>query len=809
MYNNLNNTKEGVMTKVKRNCFVAFISILLLLSIGLFFGCQKDNKGGENPTTLGSGTIVESEIDGKVKYTAVADKWNVFAGWFDGPLKYSNNATILVDSETPDNLVAKFETSGLLAIDRILNGSYYVYEDLVQNEGEFFNMDYHTTLAIQGKTYSASLDVERGGYFSKSGGFHDYAVVKDGDEVLFSQYYIDDSQDSMLYIDYGDRKVAVEDFQTVGSFLVDFPTISQNVWKMKDLVSNKIYSTLDNYLGFRNSVGMISEVENTKNKTKIVLNADALLNELKDKISALDDEELAGFKDLILTLTNQYQGIANKLPKIVLEAEIQYTTQGENEIIDKVTFKATFEENYNFSLDNNLFTIPACTMMCVIENVDIRIGSTPNAVPLEIITAFPEAVHSVNFHADSTLYFLKEDIIYEGEFDVIDEYKIEYDSDINACAIVDAITKEGEFDQSKIDWQNLGFLSLKISLVENPDDSEQLSRHNGEKEYLNLLIDTQKFGAKALVYVGLYNPKTLNGTATSNYILSGTYEIPALVKYMPEVVENLENIGEDGDGEAQTLSQSQNSNIVANLVSASVKSSIDFIQPEVTSDEILFRLFMELLKTIAPENQVVQEGLTFTDFGSTLAVGEVKDLIEEKFSQTDDVLSSLGLQNNIFGNKTTHIAIKAGEILHGGVVQNQQNEYVDADGNTFVGQFNSAHKMLIGVADNSQVTGGLDDASFTKAGIKTEVENLNGKSLTIETGLFSDNSTSTTFENCQGNQAKLAMRVFRAEYTMIDEDSAEITVYLSFSAGTLQSLMVGTFDLPYGLVSYTTQVELN
>lgn len=795
------------MTKTRKNLLALFVSFLLVFTMAILYGCTGDNKGGENCTTSGNGVIISNtDDDGIETKTAVADKWNVFMGWYDGLDKYSDKATIVIDKKTPDNLVAKFASSGTLSADRILNGAYQRYSQAIESNEDYLNYSYETTLAVKGNLIDAHLDVQRGGYLSLNGeGFNDYAVVKDNGQTLFSQYYVDDTEDAMLYIDLIDRKVAVDDLTSVGDYDISIEELSNTVWTLQNLVDSKTYSTIDGYIGFRNSVGFIGNVENSKNQTKITLNVDNLLNELKDKIAMLDDPDLDWLKNAVETLTKQYQGISNKLPKIVFEVVVDYQTVSGIEEISAVTFKGTFEENYNFELDGKIFTIPACTMSCKIENANFSLSNTPNAVPSEIISSFPEAVHAVNVHADGTLSFLKEDVITAQPEIVIDQYRIDFDADINPHFIIDAIGDDGNIDVDNIDWEELGFLSFKISLIENPEDESQASRHNGSTEYLNLLVDTKKYGAKAFVYVDLYNPKTLSGTTTSTFILKGVYEIPELVEFMPEIIGGLE---EEQAGGTSKLSASNENMIVANLLSSSIKGAYNLFDTDITEGEFLFDLLMEVLEKIAPDNELITKGLSYTEFGTTLAVEEIKDLIEETFSSTDDTLSSLGLHNNIFGEKTTHIAINTDTISYGSVVKNAGGEYIDENGKVFVDEYNSAHKMLVAVADGSKVLG-IDDLSYTKADIANEVLALKGKSVKIETGLFSDGTTSSTFENCQGNQAELAMRVYRAQYQLTDDNTAEITVYLSYSAGTLQSLLVNTFDIPYGLIKYTTTVSLN
>ena len=793
---------EGYMKLARKNLLFILMTFLLVLSMAILYGCTEE-KDAESFVTSGNGTIVENiDDEGVVTCTAVADEWNVFMGWYDGMEKYSDKATITVNKKTPDGLVAKFLSSGTLSADRILNGAYHRYGEFLQNQGGYVNYSYDTTISMQSPLINREFDVERGGYIDlNGGGLHDFAVVKEGQEVVLSQYYIDDAENAMLYIDSDGRKITAEDFVSIGSKVLKLPEIEASVWKLQNILDGNAFSQLDGYIGFRNAVGFIGSVENSSTQTKLSLKVDSLLNELKDRIALIDDKDLQWLKDIVETLSSQYVGINNKLPQIDCEIVVDYQKNDNVETINSITFQAYFAESYHFSFDGKLFTVPAGTISCKIENANVVLSQTPNGVPSEIISAFPEAVHALNFHADATLSFLKQTNVVTSQLSLIDEYSVNFDADINARAVLDAIDKDGELQLDKIDWDELGFLSLKISLIENPNDQNQASRHNGSTEYLNLLIDTKEYGAKAFVYIDLFNPKT---TATSKYIINASYDIEKLVEVVPDIVEGLQ---EDADATAQSTSDMTNDLEVANLLTTTLKSAISLSNDTLSTDEILFEVVLSLLTKIAPDNEIIKNGLSYTsEFGSTLAIDEVKDLIQEEFSSTDKILSSIG--NNLFGTTTSHVALKAGNLVYGCVIKNQDNKYVDQEGNVFVDEYNDAHKTLVGVATDGKVAG-IDDATFTKTALENEVKALQGKSVTINNALFSDGSTSSTFENCQGNQATIAMKVYRAEYQIVDENTAQITVYMTFSAGLLQSMLLGTFDIPYGLIEYTTNVTLN
>ncbi len=797
------------MTKTRRNLLVVMIIFLLLLATTILYGCSGDSKGGENCVVSGNGTILEKTDDeGVLTYTAVAEKWNVFSGWYDGMDKYSDKATIVVDSKTPDGLIAKFETSGTLSIDRALNGAYNRYSEAIQTQANYLNLQYDTTLSIKGDVVDSTLDIERGGYFALNGeGFHDYLLMKENEKNVFASYYIDDSKDAMLYLNFNGRKVKVDDFMSIGKKILNLPNASNEIWKLENLIEDDIFSMIDGYLGFRNAVGFIGKVENSKNQTKITFNLDRLLNELKNKLSAVTDPAYEGIKAIVNTLTSQYSGIGNLVPKIIFDIEIDYILQGEVERISAITINGTFEEDYKFMIEGNLIEIPACKMSVKIENAQISLSETPNVIPAEIIASFPEdVVHAVNVHADGILSFLKQNVA-TLDLNIIDQYKIELDADINHHFLKNAINEKGEFDTRKVDWEEFGFLSFRILLIENEADNQQSLRHGGSTEYLNILIDTKNFGAKAFIYVDLYNPQTLRGMATSKYVLSGSYDLAKLFEVMPQVVKNL--TGEEGEvPESQTISKLSGEMLIASILANCIGGAVDLETGEVTADEVLFDLFVSMLDKIVPNNSLIKEGMTYSEFGGTLAVEEIKKLISEEFESANSTLSSLGLHNNIFGESTSHIAIKANKLLYGSVIKNQLGEYVDEAGISFAKKYNAAHKMLVGVAEGTEVIG-LTDKEFSANSIESELEELVGSSVVVSEGLFSDGSTSSKFTNCQGNQAEISMKIYRAEFKIINENTAEITAYLTFSAGTLQSLLVGTFDIPYGLIEFKTTITLS
>ncbi len=775
------------MTKIKNNLIYIILALLIVATLGVFYGC---NKGEEQDpyTVTGHGSVTESldENGDIISLTATADKWNTFSGWYDGLIKYSNQKTITITKNTPKGLVAKFETNGMTGVDRLLFGTYQRYADVLEGEGEYLNFSCDADISVVSGLLSKTLSFTSGGYASKDGnGFNAYSRALENDKQVFATYYTDDTENAGLYIDFGTHKVAVGDFNTLGKMPFSLATFD-GAWNLVSLLDEDIYKTLDDYLGTRNAVGFVEEVENSPTQTRLVLNLDKLLNELKDRIYALTDPKWQGIKDVVETLTNQYSGIANKLPKIQLSIYANYEKVGEEERLSSLEMTALFEEDYLLEIENTLVTIPQGMMTVNLKNAQIAISDTPNAIPQEIISTFPQAVHAVNFHAEGTLSFLKENVATLNKR-VIDQYLVELDADINFRCLENAI-EEDEINVEKIDWNKFGFLSFKITLIENLDDANQSNRHNGSTEYLNILIDTQKFGAKALIHADLYNPKTLQGAGTSTYILNGSYDLAELARILPKVAGDLEEEYENPTP--------------ANLVMTTATASFGIIQS--SPDEILHNILINILKNIDPDNQIVAEGLEITEFGTTLAVEKVKDLIEEKFASANDTLASLGLHNNLFGNETSHIAYKTGTFTYGITTQNADGEYVDAQGNKFADEFNQKHITLIGVADGTD----MFTETFTLANIADEVNALVGKYVTVTKGTFSDGSESTTFANCAGNQAEIAMRVYSARYEMTGTDTAKITTYLTFSAGTLQSLMTGTFNVPYGLVEYTFEVQL-
>jgi len=787
------------MTKSKKGIILIIFSLLLVLSVGIFFGCDKDTTGGENCVTLGNGSIVEkTNEEGKTTYTAVADKWNVFSGWYNGVDKYSDKATIIVDKNTPDGLTAKFETSGMLSFDRILNGSYNSYDKATESEGEYLNLTYAGSVELNSKDSQINYDIEGGGYISLNGeGFNEYQILKENDTAALTRYYIDDSENATLYLDIDGRKVTVEDFSSFGQLVFDLPGLSDAGWSIQKLLGTEVYNFIEGFIGFRNSVGFIGNVENSENQTKITFNVDKLLNDLKNKVSQLKDEKFEDVKKVIETLTSEYTGILNKLPKITLDFTINYNDSENLEKISSLEILANFEQDYKIKIEDETIVIPAGSINFTIESMQVAVSQNANAIPQEVITSFPEiGVHAINVHADGILSFLDENVA-TGDFDVIDQYNIEFDSDINLNAILDAVNDD-KIEIEKIDWNNFGFLSFKISLIENQNDPEA-SRHNGSKQYLNILIDTEKYGAKALVNIDLFNP-IVAGNITTEYIVNATYDIPALIDVMPTVIEGL-----SGDGENQTEENSDKS-MVVKLLAQSILTALNINVGQMSNDEVLFNLFMSILENMMPENNIVQEGLTFTEFGSTLAVDEVKEYIEEKLSENAE-LASYGLANNIFGKGTSHIAIKSNNSIYGCVLKNQSGDYVDNEGNTFADEFNAHQTVMVAVA-NDAVVEGLTDKSFTKDGIGEEVNALIDKNFVISKGLFSDLKENSQYENCKGKDADIQLKVFDAKYKMINENSAEVKVYFSFSTGILQSLLVNTLGIPYGLIEYTIQVDL-
>ena len=145
------------MAEKKRNILYIVALAFVFLFSGMLVGC-----GGKKETIIlssGSGSVSESvNAVGDKVYTATADKWNDFLGWYNENVLFSEDEVIILDGDEPEKLTAVFATNAQQALDRLCQS---MFNKLQPQESEYFNFASSCYLAVKSddldKKYSLQI----------------------------------------------------------------------------------------------------------------------------------------------------------------------------------------------------------------------------------------------------------------------------------------------------------------------------------------------------------------------------------------------------------------------------------------------------------------------------------------------------------------------------------------------------------------------------------------------------------------------------------------------------------------------------
>ena len=245
-------------------------------------------------------------------------------------------------------------------------------------------------------------------------------------------------------------------------------------------------------LDVKNTFGIVVSAENSTTNTILELNLNRLLTFFKNNSEFTKSNPL--FKKVIEILTKHYQETV--IPDIILNYNVEYENKNGKECIKNINIKFDIPRKYYLALNDKEVSIPKSTIDVIITDINYNFGN--ESIPEDNFDTYPIPDHRIlNFEVDGNMYF-------KNETEIVDNYSIQLYADLNPTALL-----IGDDDLQKVDWDNLGFLNFKITLVEAETEEGrelQTQKHKGSNDYLNILIDTKRFGAKALVFVGLYQP---------------------------------------------------------------------------------------------------------------------------------------------------------------------------------------------------------------------------------------------------------------------------------------------------------------
>lgn len=788
------------MTKSKNLLKIVIIAFIMMLSSVILFACTGENDVKREYISNGNGTVVyEKTADGEV-YRAVPDKWYSFVGWYNGNVKYSDNAVLTIKKSTPAKMQARFATSAKSSFDRYLESFYNTYTDGENKEGEYFNYSLIGKATSTKDAVTNEKDLAINGYIDFNSSSQFAFEVKDKNSTDFALYY-DNTENGTIYIEINGEKYTYSDIGLLTNLYSSLPATSQTVWNIDSLVNDENTAYLINqYFGIKNSMGFIKNVENNGNSSVITLSYHKILNFLKN--IADDSKQASPLQKLIYALTCEYQN--SDLPEMIIKITTNYQTISEREYVKDFTISYELNKDYTINFNGNKITLSQMQVVLSINSFDIGFSSQANEISNEVLASFPEAtVNMINVHTDGELDFISEDNT-SGETvrTVVDRYIIELDADLNPLALV-SYKKDREDNYYDIEWEKLGFLSFRISLVPETDATAltaQQERHHEVYDYVNILLDTKNNGANVYFFLGLYTPNTL---FTQDYIFNHSFNIPSLLK----ILEN--------EDEVATTSSQVNSNTIMKMLSAMVTASLGFESQD--PNEVVYELITEFLTLLNVNTEIIDNNMVVTDDCVELSLADIRT--EVRNYEKDILRKAIGISGNIkldkkiFGDdeedKITHLSISMNKPTYNSVIKNSEGDYLNNEGEVIIDNFNDEHKVLVAISENG----------ITELNNSVSIEDvlaLKGKTLTISEGVLSDGTTTTVFANNKGKEKALELIVEDIEIVSITEQTAKVRVFLQFKdyPNTLPSIpMIGEeiynlTGIPYGLILFEKTVQI-
>ena len=237
------------MTATKKRLTIFTLVLLTFLAIFVFAGC--------NPkfsiTSTAGGKVEEFvDEDGNQTYTAIADKWNDFMGWYNGEELYSADQTITKTSNTPNNLVAKFDSNAMLSFKRAMEASYNKLSLL--DDENYINISSQYKICVlcgsETKNYNLSLEASLTNTNNDS---HAKIILKTEENIEKLSILIKNNAEKLnIYLKLNQKL-----------FSYEYPSISQFISRIIDLKNNKIdlesilgKETYENIFGYENQINL-------------------------------------------------------------------------------------------------------------------------------------------------------------------------------------------------------------------------------------------------------------------------------------------------------------------------------------------------------------------------------------------------------------------------------------------------------------------------------------------------------------------------------------------------------------------------
>ena len=811
---------------------------------------------GVTVNTIGNGTVTgagEHEKGDEVTLTATASEGYYFAGWYSTsdasglPVSSANPYTFTLENDTV--LYALFNTKPSVLIDRILNGAYNTYATFDSNEQEKtaynVNADVDITLDIPGTiegivvnlSVNASLDT------TTQTGIAEIELALGGNKdagglLLLGIYYVDTADDQMLYIDLGQllssmlgaqQQYAIN-FDSLLKMLdftaPDFPDASNEVWNIDNIISqitdNALLQQVISGVLNTNTLNVFTNITNNANDLSFDVNLTTILNLLKN----IDLGET--FSQVMEVLTGAYAN--GSLPALTLGVNAGFETVSDLEYLRSAGLSLNIGDEYSLNLgEGTQITLPSMTLGITVNELSMGFGdANTNVSDIETQFANVNAINALNLHVGADFN------IYSGENGETTDhaYRLEVNTDIDPFAIIPAIkTVDGAttFDVNAIDWENLGFLSVRIY------DPEGI-----ENDYLNILYDSE-ISTQVYIYANFVNPIEIwdaGGEFTSpsmmySFSFNSAFEIEAFITWIQDFITNLNTLlNPEATASVNSMALLTNEDTTSDTVTETAPATADIILNALMSlinGKNFNKVATDTILSLVPDYTIVGKGLTYDE-----TKGMVLDItpLDLRFDipLTADTTYYIDFAKTFFGENGTHISLKFDEISYGSIcARDSENDVINPKT-----QISFEDEML---ADSSEKWADQQTSQMIESIVSSDEidainmtqEELENLKISFNTSMFSiDGSYKATVKSVAGDNFEVTVAVKDTIINSVDsetntanvtfiltimEDEGIIASYTNFLTAILMApLMMQTtlpdISIPFGLYTYTTTVTL-
>ncbi len=806
--------------------------------------------------TITNGTVTglgQYAVGDTVTLTAVPNDYYVFSGWYtdnlytvplypeaddpNKPAKENSVATITLTVQNGMTLYPLFTVSYTEILDEILLGAYNTYTIWGENSNySVFATDADLNLGVSGDLVldsstqattpfaidfdiNALLALDLEGYGSTIG-----LEVASTDATVFGIYYLDSSEGAKLYVDLGDIKytynmVSLADY--LDSFA--FKTPSDTPWSISSIINSlmgagagdEISEALGEILG-----SFITDFETSANS----LSLDLDLNSIMTLVSGLLSTSNPEVADILGAIFN------SSTPPVTLGLTANFENANGLRTLAGVELDLDIDTSIDLSGVLEGVSAELQNPHLDIDVISLEAGfsdTLPAGFEFDK-SAFPEtAINLLNISTGANLDFYSG----EGNATLSHAYRFEINADLNPFAILPAISKNeaGDiaFDVNKIDWESLGFLSLRIypRNIATEGEAQYLDTH----DYLNIYYDSSE-STQVYLYANFINPIEVvnqsNQQVVYSFKFNTAYEIREFIAWIQEFVGDIKGLV---GGSTQSTLSANNMMLLADntgVATTAESSTADVILNSLKAligGENFNKVFVDTVLALTPNYTIAGKGLRYDEtkgmtFDTTLL--NLYTEIDVKLGKWE-----LDLGKTLFGD-ATQVALKFDYIDYGKLnTRNADNEMLNP-------LTQNSYKDELAAASNTQYTSQADQM-ITKVISSEVLDNLSTTSAELE-GFVNGkvgytNSYVVTAQLVDGQEYEAQMGMLDAVIGEIDttNNSVDVIFVLSYTHneeggvsspfvnfnGFMQLVATMPFGIPaltipYGLYTYTTTISL-